>query len=69
MVYASFRLYQFVLKGGNLFVIWQKRKLFRPTLTRIDLLGDADPEHYEPFSGRCGIDSSQTLGRGTMEIP
>ncbi len=37
---------QFVLKGGNLFVIWQKGNNSRPTIDS-DLLcfGNADPEH------------------------
>jgi hypothetical protein len=39
---------QFVLKGGNLFVIWQKGQNFRPTVDA-DLLclGNADQEHLK----------------------
>ena len=37
---------QFVLKGGNLFVIWQNGRDYRPTVDS-DLLcfGDVTPEH------------------------
>ncbi len=48
---------QFVLKGGNLFVIWQKGNNSRPTIDS-DLLcfGNADPEHLrEVFVEAAGL--------------
>jgi len=49
--YAS----QFVLKGGNLFVIWQKGFDYRPTIdSDMICFGDATPEHlHEVFSNAC----------------
>ncbi|NMA43920.1 MAG: nucleotidyl transferase AbiEii/AbiGii toxin family protein [Oligosphaeraceae bacterium] len=39
---------KFVLKGGNLFVIWQKGQNFRPTVDAdLPCLGNTDPEHLK----------------------
>ncbi len=55
---------QFVLKGGNLFVIWQNGRDYRPTVDS-DMLcfGDATPEHLRRvFADACRIDSISVDG-------
>ena len=55
---------QFVLKGGNLFVIWQKGRDYRPTVDS-DMLyfGNADPEHLRQiFTDACQTDSLSVDG-------
>jgi len=65
---------QFVLKGGNLFVIWQKGRDYRPTVDS-DMLcfGNADPDHLrQVFSDACQADSIAVDGMffdpGSIEI-
>lgn len=55
---------QFVLKGGNLFVIWQEGQNYRPTIDS-DLLcfGDAEPYHLEAvFRAVCQTEPSAPDG-------
>ena len=54
---------QFVLKGGNLFVIWQKGQNFRPTVDA-DLLclGNTDPEHLKSIFLQAAKKSGQPEG-------
>jgi hypothetical protein len=50
---------QFVLKGGNLFIIWQNGCDYRPTIDS-DMLcfGEATPEHLlKVFTEACKVDS------------
>lgn len=65
---------QFVLKGGNLFIIWQKGCDYRPTVDS-DLLcyGDATPEHLQDvFSQACnrtGVpEDGMVFDSSTIEI-
>ena len=50
---------QFVLKGGNLFVIWQKGDNSRPTIDS-DMLcfGDTDPEHLRSVFTEAALSSA-----------
>lgn len=55
---------QFVLKGGNLFIIWQNGWSFRPTIDS-DLLcfGQADEKHLQTiFSELCMLPGSENDG-------
>ena len=49
---------QFVLKGGNLFVIWQNGRNFRPTVdSDMVCFGNAEPEHLrEVFRRVCQME-------------
>ena len=55
---------QFVLKGGNLFVIWQKGFNYRPTIdSDLVCFGNAEPEHLKAmFSGLCRMDADRADG-------
>ena len=55
---------QFVLKGGNLFVIWQKGNNSRPTIdSDMICFGDADPEHLRTiFKDAAESDASPNDG-------
>jgi len=65
---------KFVLKGGNLFVIWQKGRNFRPTVDS-DMLcfGNAEPQHLrEVFQSVCQLEGlpkdGMTFDPNSIEI-
>lgn len=66
--------HQFVLKGGNLFVIWQNGNNSRPTIdSDMICFGDADPEHLRTiFKNAAESDASPNDGMrfdsNTIEI-
>ncbi len=65
---------QFVLKGGNLFVIWQNGRDYRPTVdSDMICFGNASPEHLrQVFGETCRMnnvpDDGMVFDPGSIEI-